>query len=85
MPAVSEYRKISDKAVKVIGVEAILAMSPPQRGLLNNALDRLVVKRGSAENVTDDEILGQYEQIVDYALPTGTHEHLLQQLSARGS
>lgn len=81
MPVPDEYQKISFKAVKVIGVETILSMSSPQRGLLNAALDRLLTKRGSAESVTDDEIVGQYEQIVDYALPTGTHEHLLVELT----
>ena len=72
-----DYKKISEKAVKVIGAKVICSMSPPQRGLLNNALERLIAKRGSAECVSDDEILGQYERIVDYALPAGTHEHLL--------
>jgi hypothetical protein len=77
MPDPIEYKKISEKAVKVIGAKAICSMSPPRRGLLNNALDWLIVKRGSAESVTEDEILGQYEQIVDHVLPTGSHEHLL--------
>lgn len=81
MPEPIEYKKISEKAVKVIGAKAIRSMSPPQRGLLNNALDRLIAKRGSAESVTEVEILGQYEQIVDYALPTGSHEHLLDELT----
>ena len=81
MPEPIEYKKISDKAVKVIGVETIIAMLSPQRGLLNNALERLIAKRGFAESVTEDEILGQYEQIVDYVLPTGTHEHLLDELT----
>ena len=80
MPEPIEYKKISDKAVKVIGVETIIAMSSPQRGLLNNALERLIAKRGSAECVSDDEILGQCEQIVDFVLPTGAHEHLLDEL-----
>lgn len=80
MPEPIEYKKISDKAVKVIGVETIIAMSSPQRGLLNNALERLIAKRGSAESISEDEILGQYEQIVDFVLPTGAHEHLLDEL-----
>ena len=81
MPDPIEYKKISEKAVKVIGAKAIRSMSPSQRGLLNNALERLIVKRGSAESVTEDEILGQYEQIVDHVLPTGSHEHLLGELT----
>jgi hypothetical protein len=76
-----EYKKISEKAVKVIGAEVIRSMSPPQRGLLNNALERLIAKRGSAEGVSENEILGQYEQIVNHVLPTGSHEHLLGELT----
>jgi len=81
MPEPIEYKKISEKGVKVIGADEILAMSSPQRGLLNIALERLIAKRGSAEGVSEEEILGQYEQIVDYALPTGSHEHLLDELT----
>lgn len=76
----SEYEQISYRAVKVISAKTIHSMSPPQRGLLNIALERLIAKRGSAESISEDEILGQYEQIVDYALPTGSHEHLLDEL-----
>jgi len=76
-----EYKKISEKAVKVIGAKVIRLMSSPQRGLLNIALERLIAKRGSAESVSEYEILGQYEQIVDFVLPTGTHEHLLDELT----
>ena len=81
MAELIEYKKISEKAVKVIGAKAICSMSPPQRGLLNNALERLIAKRGTAEGVSEDEILGQYEQIVDHVLPTGSHEQLLDRLS----
>jgi hypothetical protein len=81
MPVSDEYKKLSNQAAKVIGAETILAMSPPQRGLLNQALDRLIARRGFAATITDEEIIGQYELIVDYALPTGTHEHLLDGLS----
>ena len=81
MPEPIEYKKISEKAVKVIGAKVIRLMSSPQRGLLNIALERLIAKRGSAESVSEYEILGQYEQIVDFVLPTGTHEHLLDELT----
>lgn len=80
MPEPVEYKKISEKAVKVICAKTIHSMSPPQRGLLNNVLERLIAKRGSAESISEDEILGQYEQIVDFVLPTGAHEHLLDEL-----
>lgn len=73
----SEYKAISDKAVRVIGADTILSMSTAQRGLLNRALTRIVEKRGSASNVTEAEIEGQYDQIVEHVLPTGSHEHLL--------
>lgn len=83
MPALNEYKKISDRAVKVIGAETIIAMSSPQRGLLNQALERLIIRYGNAEGISDVEIIGQYELIIDYALPTGTHEHLLGGLSPK--
>ena len=46
-------------------------------GLLNKALDRRLTKAGSVDKVTPAQIEGQYEQIVMYVLPTGSHEHLL--------
>jgi hypothetical protein len=73
-----DYDALSVKAARVIGHDLILAMSEPQAGLLNKALDRLLLLHGSVETVTDAEIEGQYEQIVMYVLPTGAHEHLLE-------
>jgi hypothetical protein len=73
-----DYDALSVKAARVIGHDLILAMSDAQAGLLNKALDRLLLRRGSVEAVTDAEIEGQYEQIVMYVLPTEAHEHLLE-------
>lgn len=77
----AEYKAISEKAVRVIGPDIILAMSTAQRGILNLALTRIVERTGSAAKITDAEIEGQYEMIVEHALPAGSHEHLLQQIS----
>ena len=73
-----DYNALSAKAVQVIGRDVILAMSRAQTGLLDKALARLLERRGSVAAITDAEIEGQYEQIVFYVLPTGTHEHLLE-------
>ena len=54
------HKKISDRAVRVIGEEIILTMSPPQRGLFNKALDRLVERAGSTLKVPDAERERQY-------------------------
>lgn len=77
----AEYKAISDKAVRVIGSEIILAMSAAQRRLLNRALTKIVERTGSASKITDEEIEGQYEMIVEHARPAGSHEHPLQQIS----
>ena len=74
-----DYDALSAKAVRVIGDDVILAMSRAQAGLLNKALSRLLERRGSVAAVSDAEIEGQYEQIVMYVLPTGSHEHLSEQ------
>jgi len=73
----SEYDAISRKAVEVLGQATIDSMSDPQLGLLNRALDRILHRRLTANAVTPDEIIGQYEQIVYYVLPKGSYEHLL--------
>ena len=73
----TQYDALSQKAVKVISPEVILSMSAAQRGLLNQALGRILAKRGAVDLVTPAEIEGQYEQIVQWVLPTGAHEHLL--------
>ena len=69
---------LSHKAVKVLGREVILQMSKPQLSLLDKALGRVLESHnGNAESVTPAEIEGQWEQIMHYVLPTGSHEHLL--------
>jgi len=73
----SEYDAISRKAEAVLGHAKIESMSRPQLNLLNRALDRILKRRLTAEAVTPDEIIGQYEQIVFYVLPHGAYEHLL--------
>ena len=70
------YKIISHRAVQVLGRETIDRMSDPQVGL-NNELNYLVERHQSADKVTDAEIEVAYEMIVQHALPTGSHEHLL--------
>jgi|GEM_PF-2656333 len=71
------YKAISEKAVRVLGSAVIRAMSTPQIGLLNRELDWILERHQSVDTITDAEIEGAYEMIVCYALPTGSHEHLL--------
>jgi hypothetical protein len=73
----TQYDDLSRKAVKVISPEVIRSMSAAQRRLLNQALGRILEKRKSVDLVTPAEIEGQYEQIVQWVLTTGAHEHLL--------
>ena len=74
----TQYVAISEKAVRILGSDVINRMSDPQVGLLNRALDRLLADHnGDAASVTKAEIEGEYEMIVRYVLPTGSHEHLL--------
>jgi hypothetical protein len=73
----TQYDALSVKAAEVLGHEVIDRMSDAQAGLLNKALDRRLAKAGSVDKVTPAQIEGQYEQIVMYVLPTGSHEHLL--------
>ena len=73
----TQYDALSLKAVEVLGQQVVDRMSDAQVGLLNKALDRLLEKAASVDKVTPAEIEGQYEQIVMYVLPTGSHEHLI--------
>ena len=73
----THYETISHRAVRVLGTQTIDRMSDPQVGLLNKELKYLVDRHQSADKVTDAEIEGAYEMIVQHALPTGSHEHLL--------
>ena len=73
----THYENISHRAVRVLGTQTIDRMSDPQVGLLNKELKYLVDSHQSADKVTDAEIEGAYEMIVQHALPTGSHEHLL--------
>jgi hypothetical protein len=73
----TELEALSHKAVRVLGADTIFKMSRPQQNLLDRALGRILQRRLTAEAVTPDEIIGQYEQIVFYVLPNGAYEHLL--------
>ena len=74
----TQSESLSTKAVRVLGHEVVLKMSEPQQNLLNRALGRLLERhKGNVASVTPAEIEGQYEQIVQWVLPTGAHEHFL--------
>jgi hypothetical protein len=64
-----DYDGLSHKAVHVIGRERILALSNTQTNLLNASLDRIINRRGSVEAVTEMELIGAYELIVDHVFP----------------
>ena len=51
-----------------LGRAKIEALSERQKNLLNNALERLLRKKTVFE-ITDAEILGQYEMITEYISP----------------
>ena len=66
-----DYDQLSQKAVRVIGKDRIDGLSPVQTRLLNSSLDRIIAKRGSVEAVTEMELIGAYEMIVDHVFPEG--------------
>jgi len=65
-----DYDGLSHKAVHVIGRGKISALSNTQTNLLNASLDRILRSRGSVEAVTDMELIGAYEMIVDHVFPS---------------
>jgi hypothetical protein len=65
-----DYDGLSHKAVHVIGRERILALSNTQTNLLDASLGRILRSRGSVEAVTDMELIGAYEMIVDHVFPS---------------
>ena len=65
-----DYDRLSNKAVSVIGQDRIDVLSRAQTNLLNVSLDRIIKRRGSVEAVTDMELIGAYEMIVDHVFPT---------------
>ena len=56
------------RLLQVLGSENISALSTRQAVHLNKAFLRLI-ERKSTENITDMEILGQYELIVNHTSP----------------
>lgn len=64
------YDRLSNKAVSVIGQDRIDVLSIAQTNLLNASLDRIIKRRGSVEAVTDMELIGAYEMIVDHVFPS---------------
>jgi hypothetical protein len=58
----------SKRISQVLGAEKLQAVSRRQEAFLNQAFDRLM-KRKPLDQITDEEILGQYEMIVDHVSP----------------
>jgi hypothetical protein len=65
-----DYTRLAHKAVRVIGSQRILDMSKAQTRLLDGSLARILRKTGSVEAVTDLELIGAYEMIVEHVLPS---------------
>ena len=65
----ADYERLSEKAVKVIGRNQIDAMSNAQINLLNGSLDRILRSHGTVDTITDLELIGAYEMIVEHVLP----------------
>ena len=64
-----DYDRLSNKAVSAIGQDRIDVLSIAQTNLFNASLDRIIKERGSVEAVTDMELIGAYEMIVDHLFP----------------
>ena len=64
-------RKVEEflfRVADVLGDERVLTLSDRQDAALGRSLKRLLDKK-PAEEVTDDEIVGQYELVVYYLSP----------------
>jgi hypothetical protein len=68
-----DYDQLLIKAVRVIGVDRINAMSDRQLKLLNGSLDRILQGSGSVAAVTDLELIGAYVMIAENVL-SSIHE-----------
>ncbi len=65
----ADYQRLSEKAVEVIGRNQIDAMSNAQINLLKGSLDRILRRHGTVGTITDLELIGAYEMIIEYVLP----------------
>lgn len=78
----ADYKRLSEKAVKVIGIDQIDAMSKAQINLLNSSLGRILRRHGTVDKITDLELVGAYEMIVEHVLP-GFLEDIFSKATAR--
>jgi hypothetical protein len=78
-----DYDRLSHKAVRVIGHQRILDMSKAQTHLLDGSLGRILRRAGSVEAVTDLQLIGAYEMIVEHVLPSIFESVVTDALNAR--
>ena len=78
----ADYQRLSEKAVKVIGLDLINAISKAQISLLNASLGRILSRHGTVDTVTELELVGAYEMIVELVLP-GFLEDIFSKATAR--
>ena len=62
-------RTAAHRAVKLLGRDTILEMLPPQRGHFNMALTRMVNRHKGSDTITEREIFGAYNMVMDHACP----------------
>lgn len=65
-----DYDRLSAKAIIAIGHSQIDAMSDAQISLLNGSLDRILRSHGRVDTITDLELVGAYEMVVEHVLPS---------------
>ena len=68
-----EYSK---RILKVLGQERVNLPSQRQRAFLNRAYNSLLEEEGSLEEISDEEILGEFERVMLHSSPIALEQTL---------
>ena len=68
-----EYSK---RILRVLGQERVNLPSQRQRAFLNRAYNSLLEEEGSLEEISDEEILGEFERVMLHSSPIALEQAL---------
>ena len=68
-----EYSK---RILRVLGQERVNLPSQRQRAFLNRAYNSLLEEEGSLEEISDEEILGEFERVMLHSSPIALEQTL---------
>ena len=71
-----QLKEYSKQILRVLGPERMSLPTKRQKAFLNRAYNSLLEEEGSLEEISDEEILGEYERVMLHSSPIALEQTL---------